>query len=69
MPIAKKAYGRGTLLRDLILSTTKATYVTKRERRMKQFESTENECYEKLTALLSAIWKKSNLIFIQKVIC
>ena len=34
----KKAYGGGTLLRDLIQSTAKATYVEESERRIKQLE-------------------------------
>ena len=33
------------------------------ERRIKQLESTKEECYEKLAALPPAIWTKSHFSF------
>ena len=63
----KKAYGGGTLLRDLILSIAKATYVEEWKRSMKQLESTKNECYGKLAALPPTIWTKSHFSFYSKI--
>ena len=63
----KKAYGGGTLLRDLILSIAKVTYVEEWKRSMKQLESTKNECYGKLAALPPTIWTKSHFSFYSKI--
>ncbi|RYR43247.1 hypothetical protein Ahy_A08g039672 [Arachis hypogaea] len=43
----KKAYGAGTILRDLILSIAKATYVEEWERRMTQLMHINQQCYKK----------------------
>ena len=61
MPIAKKP-----IVRDLILSMAKATYVEEWERRIKQLESTKKECYEKLATLSPVVWTKSHFSFYSK---
>ncbi|RYR67661.1 hypothetical protein Ahy_A03g014040 [Arachis hypogaea] len=62
----KKAYGAGTVLRDLILSIAKATYVEEWERRMNQLKELNRDCYEKLFALDPKLWTKSHFTFLAK---
>ncbi|XP_015970679.1 uncharacterized protein LOC107494166 [Arachis duranensis] len=62
----KKAYGGGAVLRDLILSIAKATYVEEWERRMNQLKELNRDCYEKLFALDPKLWTKSHFTFLAK---
>ncbi|RYR18127.1 hypothetical protein Ahy_B03g062755 [Arachis hypogaea] len=62
----KKAYGGGTVLRDLILSIAKATYVEEWERRMTQLMNINRQCYEKLASLDPKLWCKSYFTFLAK---
>ncbi|XP_025616463.1 uncharacterized protein [Arachis hypogaea] len=62
----KKAYGGGTVLRDLILSIAKATYVEEWERRMTQLMNINRQCYEKLSSLDPKLWCKSHFTFLAK---
>ncbi|XP_020971854.1 uncharacterized protein LOC110268988 [Arachis ipaensis] len=62
----KKAYGGGTVLRDLILSIAKATYVKEWERRMNQLKEVNRDYYDKLLALDPKLWTKSHFTFLAK---
>ncbi|XP_016165019.1 uncharacterized protein LOC107607601 [Arachis ipaensis] len=62
----KRAYGGGTILRDLILSIAKATYVEEWERRMTQLMHINHQCYEKLASLDPKLWCKSHFTFLAK---
>ncbi|RYR03373.1 hypothetical protein Ahy_B06g082281 [Arachis hypogaea] len=66
MRMARKAYGCGTVLRDLILSIAKATYVEEWERRMNQLKEINRDCYDKLFALDPKLWTKSHFTFLAK---
>ncbi|RYR21806.1 hypothetical protein Ahy_B03g067121 isoform A [Arachis hypogaea] len=52
----KKAF----VLRDLILSTVKATYVEEWNRKMDRLKEVNKECYDKLAALDPKVWTKSH---------
>ncbi|RYR56674.1 hypothetical protein Ahy_A05g022357 [Arachis hypogaea] len=59
-------YGGGTVLRDLILSIAKATYVKEWKRRMNQLKEINRDCYNKLFALDPKLWTKSHFTFLAK---
>ncbi|XP_020985320.1 uncharacterized protein LOC107462923 [Arachis duranensis] len=62
----KKAYGGGIVLRDLILSIAKATYVEEWERKMNQLKKINRDYYDKLFALDPKLWTKSHFTFLAK---
>ncbi|RYQ97169.1 hypothetical protein Ahy_B08g093183 [Arachis hypogaea] len=63
----KKAYGGNkTILRDIILSIAKATYVEEWERRMTKLIHINHQCYEKLVSLDPKLWCKSHFTFLAK---
>ncbi|XP_020975322.1 uncharacterized protein LOC110270394 [Arachis ipaensis] len=66
MPTVKKYMGGETVLRDLILSIVKATYVEEWERRMNQLKEINRDCYDKLFALDPKLWTKSHFTFLAK---
>ncbi|XP_016195822.1 uncharacterized protein LOC107636862 [Arachis ipaensis] len=65
----KKAYGGGTVLRDLILSIAKATYVEEWGRRMNLLKEKNRDCYDKLMGVDPKLWTKSHSRLWQRVIC
>ncbi|RYR13129.1 hypothetical protein Ahy_B04g070283 isoform D [Arachis hypogaea] len=62
----KKAYGGGTVLRDLILSIAKAIYVEEWERRMNLLKEKNRDCYDKLMGVDPKLWTKSHFTFMAK---
>ncbi|KAL4343115.1 hypothetical protein AHAS_Ahas11G0046100 [Arachis hypogaea] len=75
MPTVRRLFGGGggTLLRDLIFSTAKATYVEEWNRKMDCLKEVNRECYDKLAALdpkmgRFAEKKKKGAKFIEKIL-
>ncbi|XP_072056212.1 uncharacterized protein [Arachis hypogaea] len=62
----KKAYGGGTVLRDLTLSIAKATYMEEWERRMNLLKEKNRHCCDKLMGVDPKLWTKSHFTFMAK---
>jgi hypothetical protein len=59
----KKKFGGGTLIRDLMMGTTKATYVESFNEKMRQLDEVNHQAYEWLFAVPTRSWCKHSFSY------